>query len=126
MAADRIVEEHFWFTATTLAVNAFLVTSEAAASWGWLTVGFSTVASAYAAFLILHRSAAHAGRLRYPAPINQLSEAQKNGWHKAQETWCHLRVVPSQLLFVLGECSGALFYLVLVVASCAAVWLRHT
>jgi hypothetical protein len=122
--SDQIVSEHFWFTATTLGLNAFLISADPSPSTAWWARACSTAVSAYAVFLIVHRSAAHAGKLAdlYPEDLRALSESQKEFWHKGRETWAHLKIFPRHLLFVVFEFNGALFYVSLVVLSCLGVW----
>lgn len=123
--ADKgnIVREHFWFTATTIAVNAFIMSAGLQPlQILWARI-FSTVISGFAVFLIVHRSAAHADKLRYPDYLDQIPESEKQFWHKARQTWCHFKLFPKHVPFVICEFGGALFYLLLVVASCVGVWL---
>jgi len=119
----KIVEEHFWSAATTMAVNAFIMSAHLSPSQVPWAKGVSAIISLYAAFLIGHRSAAHADKLHYPGHLSHIPESDKQPWHKAQETWCHVKLFPRHLLFVICEFSGALFYLILVVISHLGVWL---
>ena len=124
--SDRIVDEHFWFTATTVTVNALVASAISKPGAPSLTFKvLSTVISAFAMYLILQRSAAHAGKIKVPQELLILSESDKTFRHKIRETWASMKIVPSHLLFVVGEFSGALFYLVLVGGSCLFVWLAH-
>jgi hypothetical protein len=83
MATDNRLQEHLWFTATTVGVNAFLLTRASAVS-AWTTVPVSTVVSAFAGYLIVERSR---GEERRGVPLL------------------------SQLRAVVKEFSGALFLL---------------
>jgi hypothetical protein len=58
-----IVDEHFWFTLTTMGVNGFLISINPNTINPTLVKIASLIISLYAAFLIIHRSAAHAGKL---------------------------------------------------------------
>lgn len=120
---DKIVDEHFWFTATTLAVNAFLISTNTIQRYAISLKAISTVISLFAIFLIVHRSAAHADKIRMPRGLKRIPERSKTSIHKAKETWVFLKLFPKHLLFVICEFSGALFYLILVLGSCIAVWL---
>ena len=119
----RIVDEHFWITATTLAVNGYLISTDISLQYITLVKYVSTIISLYAIFLIIHRSAAHADKIQMPEAISKLSERDKTFIHKGKETWIHIKLVPKHLLFIIFEFSGALFYLLLVSVSCIAVWL---
>ena len=121
---SRILDEHFWFTATTLAVNISLFTTNNLNQHIILTKIASTIVSLYATFLIIHRSAAHADKIRMPESLQRIPEANKTFIHKAMETWVHFKLVPKHFLFVIFEFSGSLFYIILLVLSCIAVWLR--
>lgn len=121
----KTLDEHFWFTATTVGVNAFLMSSAIQPKYGAIVIGLSTVVSVYAIFLIVHRSAIHAGKVKLPQDLKELPESEKTATHKARETWHHMRIVPRHLVFVVCEMSGALFYLILVMTSCIGVWLAR-
>jgi hypothetical protein len=121
--ADNILQEQTWFTATTLGVNALLM-SETAQTKHLLAARLaSTVLSAFAAYLILERSAGATGKVDLPEDLKKIPANQKTPWHKVRETAARLKVMPAHLLFVVCEFSGSFFYLLLVLGSCAAVWL---
>lgn len=121
---NNILKEHFWFTATTLAVNGFLMSATIQAKYSFAArVAVSTLISVYAAYLIVQRSAAAAGKIKSPEDLEKIPADQKTFLHKARETWHSLKIVPSHLLFVVCELSGSFFYLLLVLASCVGVWL---
>jgi hypothetical protein len=119
----NIREEQFWFTATTVGVNAFLF-GRTAPIPSWLVVSGSVVMSIYCVFLIIHRSAAHAHKLVTPKMCEHVEEKDKTWRHKAAETRMHIRVVFRHIPFVICELSGAFFYVMLAVASCVAVLIR--
>lgn len=126
---SRIVDEHFWITATTLAVNGFIISEcldLSPASLFWARIG-ATVISIFAVFLIVHRSSSDAGILKnwYPDRLRGLKREEKKFWHKAWETWCHVKLFPFHLVYVVCEASGALFYLLLVVLSVLGVWFAN-
>jgi hypothetical protein len=120
---EKIVDEHFWFTATTLAVNGYLIATNTPPQYNALTKITSTLISLYAIFLIIHRSAALADKIQMPESIRRIPERDKSFIHKGKETWVHIKLVPKHLVFVIFEFSGAFFYLLLVLVSCVAVWL---
>jgi hypothetical protein len=98
MADDNRLKEHHWFTATTLGVNAFLLTRAGAVS-AWTMVIVSTAVSLFAGYLVLERS----------------QGTERRG-------------LLAQLRFVMiDELSGSLFYLLLILISwvavvCSSIW----
>ena len=121
---NDILQEHFWFTATTLAVNGFLMSGTVDCKQLYARV-ISTLISFYAGYLIIERSASAAGKFNLSEDLKTIPSDQKTAKHKARETWCRLKIVPKHFLFVVCELSGAFFYLLLVAASCIGVWLTH-
>ena len=96
------MQEHFWFTAMTISVNAFLLTHVDAAANPWTAMIISTVTSFYAAHVVIERSRGNSAEARS-------------------------RSVASQLRFVVNEKSGSLFYLLLIYISwtavvCSSIW----
>ena len=120
---DRIVGEHFWFTATTLAVNGFLISShdsvKAKIPGAWVIVG-AIIVSLFAIYLVLHRSAHYAGKGQHPPPTGAREE-RKTARHKFAETRYNSRVVCRHILPAICECSATLFYIVLITLSAVAV-----
>jgi hypothetical protein len=86
---NKIVEEHFWFTAITVGFNAFVIEKMSTDAKGVFYA--VTLVNFYAIFLILHRAAAHAGKIKYPKSIAQMDETEKRFYHKGIETLCHFR-----------------------------------
>ncbi len=119
---NKILEEHFWFTAMTVGFNAFVFEKMHTPGKGALCA--VTIVNLYAVFLILHRAAAHAGKLRYPESIAQMDERKKRFYHKGIETLCHLRTALCIIPTVFFEFGGALFYILLIVVSYLAVILE--
>lgn len=121
-----IIDEHFWFTLTTLTVNGFLINSPHVTTF--LARFVSTMVSAYAGFLVVHRSAEHSGKLetlgRCCPRLWKRDEKDKWFWDKLLETIFNLGYCAWHVLFVFCEFSGALFYLVLIVLSCIGVYLK--
>jgi hypothetical protein len=120
----KIVDEHFWFTATTLGFNAFIISSNSVHDYHWQIRIISTFISLFALFLIIHRSAAHANKIEgvYPQDIASLPQKDRTWRHKLSETLCHFKVVVKHIPFVICEFSGSLFYCLLVTISCVGVW----
>lgn len=121
----NILQEHLWFTATTLAVNGFLMSEAIQNKHSCAARAVSTVVSAYAAYLIVQRSAAAADKIKLPEDLKNIKPDQSTFRHKVRETWYNVKIVPSHFLFVVCELSGAFFYLLLVLASCSGVWLSR-
>jgi hypothetical protein len=119
----NVLKEHFWFTATTLALNAFLLSDTIRGKYSFAArAAVSTLFSLYAAYLIVNRSAAAAGKIKFPRDLEEIPADQKTFKHKFRETWHTLKIVPRHLLFVVCELSGAFFYLLLLLVSCVGVW----
>jgi hypothetical protein len=77
--------------------------------------------SIFAVYLVLERSEGAGGRGRVPPDVRPTDS--KNVLRlKARETYYRLRAIPFELVFVMVELSGALFYVLLIAGSCAAVW----
>ena len=64
--ADSTLQEHHWFTATTVVMNGFLLNGMQAVSYPCLLKLLATVVSAFAAYLVLERSAFAAKRNLVP------------------------------------------------------------
>jgi len=120
---NNILQEHFWFTATTLAVNGFLMSDTIWNKHPCTARTVSIIISLYAAYLIIQRSLAAAGKIKFPKKLKDIKPDKKTFLHKACETWYILTKVPGHLPFVVCELSGSFFYLLLVLASCGGVWL---
>jgi len=119
-----ITEEQFWFTATTVGVNAFLLSCTLPIC-EWLIATVSVVMTTYCIYLILYRSAAHAGKLVKPKISENVDEKDKTWRHKAAETSMYLRTVFRHIPFVVCEASGSLFFVMLAGASCVGVIIRY-
>jgi hypothetical protein len=121
-AEGKIVEEQFWFTAMTVGFNAFVV--EKMPSHGKGVLIAATVINLYAIFLILHRAAAHAGKLKYPRSISEMDEKDKRFYHKGIETLCHVGIAIGMIPTVVFELSGSLFYILLITISYLALVMK--
>lgn len=113
---ENVLQEHFWFTATVLAVNGFLM-SDAPPDYSVAVAVVSTLVSLYGAYLIVERSAAVAGKINLPEELERMPTREKTWREKWRETQYKLRIAGSHVPFVVCELSGAFFYLVLVVFS---------
>jgi hypothetical protein len=121
--SDNILQEHFWFTATALGANAFLMVSDVKLCHWLILPGVSTIISVYAVYLIVERSASAAKKIQYP---NNLPEPEDRTWkHKLIETKCRLKRFVPHIGWIACELSGAFFYFLLVVTSCAGVWIAR-
>jgi hypothetical protein len=120
---NRIVDEHFWFTAITLTFNAFAVDKFKDEINSNLIFIASSIISFYAIFLILERAATYSGRIKYPKWLEKIEENKKMFYHKGFETllniWISIKMIP----MVIFEFSGAFFYILLVVFSYLGVLL---
>lgn len=104
-----IVDESFWFTATTLGINGFLVNSSNfhLSSIGLLLIGLVNVFSIY---LLVHRSASYHNKLK-GIGTNTVSDKFKK--ETLPNLWISIKHVP----MIFAEFSGSLFYILLIVVS---------
>jgi hypothetical protein len=110
-------DEQFWFTATTLTFNGFLMTkAEIPSSY---SVVASLVVSLYAVHLILNRWLAAADLM--PKPPSGHLKSLNTIWKK---TWNELSAECLYLPFALCELSGGFFYVVFIVISFIGVALH--
>lgn len=121
-----IQDQHFWITATTIAINAFLMSQVDQLGLSVAGILWIGLLNLYAVFLILHRSAYHAGKLMLPDSCLNVPQQERGFRHKWAETRLNLPIVARQLFFAIGECSGTLFYLLLVGSSYMAVVVLYT
>lgn len=122
---ERIPDEHFWFTATTLGLNGFLISQ--ADQWqlgvpATLWIGFLNL---YALYLVVHRAASFAGKLTAPAELAERAQRDRTYRDKLIETGYNLRTVVRHIPFVVSECSGTLFFILLIITSYCAVLIAH-
>jgi hypothetical protein len=118
---NRILDEHFWFTATTLGFNAFVISSDQQERHRHSMIIISGVISALALFLIVDRFAAHAKRQRRPDQFKAIPFEQYSLKDLAMITLYRMKRFFPNLIFAIAECSGSLFYILLVTASWLAV-----
>ncbi len=89
--ADSTLQEHHWFTATTVVMNGFLLNGMRAVGHPCLLKLLATVVSAFAAYLVLERSAFAAQRPLVPPDFPQGEAAT---WRdKQRETVFKFRTV---------------------------------
>lgn len=121
---SNVVDEHFWFTAITLAFNSFIIEKLKDETNNVFIITSAIVVNLYALFLILHRAAEHAGRLKYPKWLEHIPENEKLFYHKALETlinvWLTIKMVP----IIICEFSGAFFYFLLILSSFLAIFMK--
>ena len=122
---ENILGEHFWITATTLGLNAFLITQADGWSLGWLALLWVGLLNIYALFLVVHRAASHAGKLVIRSDIMNKPQRDRSFRDKAVETGDNLPAVISHIPFVVCELSGAFFFILLIVTAYVGVLVVH-
>lgn len=122
---EFIPNEHFWFTATTLGIDAFLIAELSDPSLPIYVLLWVGLINLYAAYLVVHRSAAHAGKLKLPRRVAEKAQSERTFSDKLTETLLNVRVCLRHLPFILGELSGSLFYLILIVSAYCGVVARN-
>jgi hypothetical protein len=122
---NRRYVEQTWFATATGALNGFLLNGMQSIGSLWLVKPLSLLFSVYAVFLVLQRSADAEGEFKKKE--NEIADlpGETRSERKWRETKLNLRVVRRHLPFVLRECSGALFYVLLIAISCLAVLFAH-
>jgi len=120
---NRIIDEHFWFTAITVAFNSFILEKFSDKLDSPLITTSAIIINSYAIFLILHRAAADSDRLKYPKWIEKMEENRKKFYHKGLESviniWISIKMIP----VVIFELSGAFFYILLILISFLGIFL---
>jgi hypothetical protein len=120
---NNIRDEQFWFTATAIGLNGFILSSNIESISKCFILAASTCVTFYAIFLIVLRSAKHADKIVY-APGMKGSEKEKNWKDKKNETIAHLKAASHHIPYVIFEFSGSFFFVLIVVLSWVAVLLR--
>ena len=120
---NNIRDEQFWFTATALGFNAFILSSKTEYAPKWFVVIISSTISIYAIFLIILRSAKHADKIEYEVKPKAM-EKEKSWKDKSQETTAHLKAVWKHIPWVIFEFSGSFFFVLIVAFSWIAVLLK--
>ena len=121
---NRVLDEHFWFTATTLGFNAFVISSDQWTNHRNLMIIASSIISFLAIFLIVDRFGVSAQRLRLPDRFKDVPFEKYSLKDVGTFTFCRIKRFFPNLLFAIVECSGSLFYIILVAASWLAVFFR--
>jgi cytochrome c biogenesis protein CcdA len=125
MSDNRTLDEHFWFTATTLGFNAFVISSAQGTNRRGLLITASSVISLLAIFLIVDRFGSNAQKLKLPDRFKDVPFEKYSLKDVGAFTFCRFKRFFPNLLFAIVECSGSLFYIVLVIASWLAVLFRE-
>lgn len=119
---DKIIDEHFWFTATTIGFN-FVIIDKVLGKINFnYILPYILIINLYAVFLILHRSAAHAQRL---TPPSSKLEKDKTYSDKLKETKNNFWSAFKMISVVIIEFSDSLFYILLIVGSFLGIILQN-
>ncbi len=119
----NIRDEQFWFTATAVGLNGFILSSNIESMPKCFILAASTLVTLYSVFLILHRSAKHADKIVYKTGMKGF-EKDKSWKDKMSETIAHLEAVWRHIPYVVFEFSGSFFFILIVLLSWVAVILR--
>ncbi|MCK5708527.1 MAG: hypothetical protein KAI43_12835 [Candidatus Aureabacteria bacterium] len=117
---SHIVNECFWFTATTIGLNIYFLKEKVLLQQSinpLLLLSISTFITLYGIYLIMHRSATHAKKIKIPESVASIKEENKIYTDKLKETLNNLFVVVKHIPFVIMELSGALFFILLIILS---------
>jgi hypothetical protein len=120
---NNIRDEQFWFTATAIGLNGFILSSNIESISKCFILAASTCVTLYAVFLIILRSAKHADKIVYKSGM-KASEKDKGWKDKMNETIAHLKAVWHHIPYVVFEFSGSFFFVMIVLLSWIAVLLR--
>ena len=112
-----IVQQQFWFSATMLGVNGFLISSKSIEPYSIYTLISVSFLNLFALFLITTRAASHADKIHYPERITKIPKPQHTYKHNAIETYIRIKASIKHIPFMILEFSGALFYTLLVLIS---------
>jgi hypothetical protein len=120
----HVAQEHFWFTLTSVTINAFLMSTDTPLWFRWVALAASTLVSAHAVFLIVERGGApyvpseKFNRDQVPKEWDKYTTIIEEKRHLSRE---NRRLFWRRVRFVWVECSGCLFYLCLVFYSWVGV-----
>lgn len=112
-----IIDQQFWFTATIMGVNGFLISYSSNIVYTKFTLIWITFMNLYTLFLIIHRAASHADKIKIPTKILQKPQGERTPFDKAIETIYHFKACIKHIPFMIAEFSGSLFYSLLVITS---------
>lgn len=122
---ENVLKEHFWFTATTVTMNGFLLNGIQAITYGFLVKLLSLIVSAFAAYLVIERAASKESEDKELWPDLKDVPGEKKRDRKWREAQRKFHAVLLYTPVVVSEASGSLFYLLLIGASCVGVLLAH-
>jgi hypothetical protein len=112
-----IVDEQFWFTATILGVNGFLISVESKKNNTIEIFAFSFL-SFFAMYLVQNRSAKYARKFDL-SPQKRIEESEIS--HRFRITKYEVIESLKHLPYIIFEFSGTLFYLSLILFSYLAL-----
>jgi hypothetical protein len=124
----NIVNEHFWFTATTIGVNGLAISQVDKVYISSTVIGVLFALTVYAVYLIVDRSAqyamSNANTKHITKPVshyegsNYLRLILERLWLTIREFWQYVKHTP----FIIMEFGSSLFYILLIGASFWGVW----
>lgn len=117
---NRIIDQQFWFTATTMSVNGFLVSMCDKVNFSTFTFWWITFINFYAIYLLIQRGASHAYKTGLPPKLTIKPPSERGFLDKLKETVFYFKISFNHIPYIIGEFSGTLFYILLVLSSYAA------
>lgn len=114
-------DEQFWFTASTVSFNGFLLV-QAEVPAGFAVIA-ATLVSLFASYLVVSRWVAVAGL--EPKNEPNLRDGKTKVLGRAQYTWQLAIVSARSLPYVVAEMSGTAFYLLLITIGFIGVVWKH-
>lgn len=114
---DKIIDQHFWFTVTAMSLNGYLISNCDKVVYSLFTIIWISFLNLYICFLIIQRSAYHAGKIRTPENIKKKPQFERNFIDKIKETGINIKTSIKHIPFIVGEFSGSLLFLLLVITS---------
>ena len=108
-------DEHFWVTAAVVAVNTVVLEKDPPGLVGTIV---SLLVSLLGFHIVLTRSMEQAGMGK------ECEKEQDTCLKRLLRTWCEVRVAWKRIPWIFAECSGSLFYLLLIGITCAAAVFR--
>ncbi|MBK7149500.1 MAG: hypothetical protein IPH78_11950 [Bacteroidetes bacterium] len=117
-----IVDEQFWFTATTVGLNSLVISSSDKIHLNLFMVLIFGLLSLFAFILVLNRAAKYASYNGYKQLEGYPGCSYDGGFSKVllmrmKLTWWEIKGAIRYLPFAIVEFSGCLFYLSLIVCS---------
>jgi hypothetical protein len=115
----NIRDEQFWFAAAAVGFNGFLLVRAQVTS-GY-AIAAASVVSVFGIYLILDRWLGAANRRPQGEP-----NARDHWWWRRLSYTCRLAGSAfAAIPWVIAECSGSLYYIVLIAVSCCGVWVKY-